>query len=433
MFLALYHPKDCPYCNYLKDVLDSVQKDLGDNNISFGLIDIETHTDVNSAEKIRETPLVKLFAGGKYYTYFMNRLGKESIQEFLESILASRKKATYIAEERDFVKFNNHDYSFTLSFPSVTEDTRQQMDFFQRLYPAIPIFYTQTDSKFHKRIFEQFGLSKPYHALFKRDFDEGDKPFSKLTEFDVIDIVDSVWMLKDPIIRKVTHNDVDNLLAGKFVGMILFDKTDKSPESYLLTLEANNDKFFGLKVKSDGKEPFMAEMKSILGVRDEDMPCLRIVDFKDNVVRKYRFEGTFNRDSVKEFLLAFKENRLTPYVKDAPPVSNKGKTIWDFNRSQYLKTVADHEVTSVIGFVAGRCSGCDAIISLLTNTKHGLENKQLFVFAIVNLDYNEVDGVDPSRVPSIFIARKGKVKEYFGTKTVDALSDELRANVVEEL
>ena len=164
-FFAVFHPKDCPYCDYLKQTLDAVKKDLGPEaaGVTFGLVDVGTHTGVGEAEKIRETPLVKFFARGHYYTYYMDRLGHQNVAAFLRGLLGHGKTATFVDSERAFVAFNDLDYSVTLSFPEVAPEQHALMADLQHLYPSLPVFYTQSDSKFHKRIFTLIAVELAHH------------------------------------------------------------------------------------------------------------------------------------------------------------------------------------------------------------------------------------------------------------------------------
>ena len=432
---VVFHPANCAYCDYLETTLNTLQANINSKykGVKVAMVDADSNTDVKQEEAIRELPLVKFYASGYYFTYFQGQLAEENMARFISKLLDSKKKAVYLDNDKSFVKFNNLDYSLTMSFPEVGDEQHNKMQDFQTLYPEIPVFYTQNDSKFHKLIFQGFGLNKQYHFLFKRDFDEGDKPFSKTEEFEVKNLVDSIWMVKDPIVRKLTHEDVDNLFTGKFPGMILFDKNHKTSAHYNVSAESANDGFLGVRLISKGDEPFMSELKSIFGIRDENFPCLRILEMKDGQTFKYKMDNELTKENLKQFLSDFKEGKLSSYAKNDKPISNKRKSILVLNREQFYRNSAESEAVMVIAMIADRCSNCFATVELLEETRKLVKDKRRYVFGTVSLDYNDIDGVDPSQVPIIVIVEKEKMEVYKGNKTAKELARRLEGIVSEDL
>ena len=172
------------------------------------------------------------------------------------------------------------------------------------------------------------------------------------------------------------------MISGKVPGLILFGADKKSKENYAVTAECANDSFLGIKLASNGEENFMTELAMILGVKKEEFPSLRIFEKKNGNIFKYKLEKELTRENVKEFLTDFKAGKLTSYLKNEAPVSNKGKSILSLNRNQFYSNADDEETAMVVGLVTEQSRGFSFISDLLTSTKHTVKDKKKFVFEL---------------------------------------------------
>lgn len=432
---VLFHRNDCPYCEYLTKTFLEVLEELRPKypNLEFAFLNMDKNPAIQESEEVQESPVVKFFVDGYLFNYFWFKLTKAHITNFIESTLGHSLKPSEIKSDRTFVKFNNLDFAIGLGFPSVDEKERQLAQNLQTLFPEIPIFYLTSGSRFDKLIFPNEDSSKGYRLIFKRQFDEGDKSFASKDLFEANDIIQTIWRLKNPRVKQLDQNSSDDIFSGQHSALILFDSDLNSERVTLLSQTLLEKSFDGLHLKSDGTESSAETIMNHLGITKDDFPVLRVIKITGGKIIKYRLDGEIEKDNLLEFLDRLKNDKIEVHLKNAAVVSNKGKHVLKINRNQYYKQVADAEVILVVGMIAKWCPNCAGINQLLEETRKEIRDKKSFVFATIDLDLNDVDGVDVGSVPLIRISRNGQVSNYQGQRTKKALADYLNAMITEEL
>lgn len=432
---VLYHKTDCEYCDYLKTVLAEVKSELSSEfpDVKYALFNTDLSVELKVEEEIQEWPVAKFFSEGYLFNYFRARLSKDNIKVFIQKILKNTKKATALVDDKSFVKFNNLDFAIALCFPELTQTEVDFAQTLQNLFPEIPIFFLEFNSKFDKLIFPNENAYKKYRMIFKRDFDEGDKSFAGKKLFEPNDITGAIWKLKHPKVQVLDGQASDDIFSGTFPALILFDNDLKSQNVKILSDTLNEKSIQGLRLKSKGTEPNAATIMNYLGVKKSDFPCLRIIQFYKGKMSKYKLEGEIEQKNIEGFLSNYKANKLTSYIKNTPTETKKGSKIFDFSRDQYYKYSKKNDVVFVVGLIAQWCHGCNEIHSLFEKTREILTDKKAFVFATVNLDFNDIDEVEESQAPVIQIFKQGTLQKYTGEKNAQLLANELNKNVSEDL
>jgi thiol-disulfide isomerase/thioredoxin len=401
--------------------------------LTIAMVNTETNEEIQQAELIQEWPVAKLFVGGYLYTMFMEPLTSKNIIEFCDSILTSKRQPIEVNSDRSYVRFNNLSYAIAMTFPKVTDSERVFARNLQTLYPTIPVFFTSDDSNFSKLLFPDKSDSNHFRFLFKRDFDDGDKISSGTSLFEANDIIGFITRLRHPRVQQISKKTIDDVIAGQYKVLILFDNDFASERVDLLSKALLTKKFEGITLKANGKEDSTEVLMSYLGVRVSDFPCMRIIQFQEGKVLKYRFDGEWTRQSIEIFLESHANHEIVPYIKNDSPISNKGEKVLRLNREQYYKMRNKGEVAFVVAFVAGACQKCDEIRPLLENTRRLVKDQKMTVFATVEMDFNDIDEVDIAKVPIIEIIVNGSAREYTGEKKEEVLAASLNAIISDEL
>lgn len=432
---VIFHGHDCPYCDYLKTMLKELGEEFKEEhpNLSLGLVNAEVHHDVRKSHEINSYPVAKLFSGEKYFNFFVQRLSKDQVKIFVQETLSKKAKPTLVDSDKGYVKYNNHDYSALFVFPEIGEAEKKFADNVQNLFPTVPVFYTKTGSKWDQLVFSEKTGDKKYKLFFKRDFDEGDKKFTKRDGFDPEDLAATIRRIMNPRVQLINQHLSDEVFSGLYPGLVLFDKDLNSIRVTLLTKILLEHSFHGVALKTNGIDHLSEAFFNNLGVQEEDMPCLRILGVGGGKINKFKFEGNWNEKDLKEFLNNWKDSKLKPYLKNARPIPHGPSKVRAWNREEYYKNLEDDENVLVVGMTGKWCAKCREIRQLFEETRGHLKDKKSFLFATVDLDMNDIDSVDITRTPIIQIVQNKKAVEYIGEYKAEKLAAELNGMQTEDL
>lgn len=432
---VIFHGHDCGYCDYLRELIAELSTETATQypDLKFALINAEANEEARTRHSIQQYPVAKLFSGDTLFRFFIQRLSKEQIRAFIDDILSKKATAVEIATDKAFVKFNNLDYAVALSFAFVSPTEKAYAQSLQNLFPTIPVHYMAYGSKWDKLLFKDKSDEQKYRIYFKRDFDDGDKTFARSTIFDSEDIAATFSRIKDPKVQLLNRQLSDDIFSGLLPGLVIFDKDLNSSRVSLLTKVLLETTFHGITIKTNGTDDLALPLVTNIGITEEDYPALRIIGVGGGKVNKFKFQGQWVEAELKEFLNEFKDSKLTPYKKCAKAVQIDDGHVHIWNRDQYTEAREDHENVLVIGFTAKYCVGCSGIREVLEETRKLIKDKKSFVFGIVDLDYNDIDGVELTEAPVIQIIRGHNVRKFQGPKNASALADDLNSINTDEL
>lgn len=432
---VIFHGHDCGYCDYLRELLAELSAETASQypELKFALINAEAHEEARTRHSIQQYPVAKLFSGDTLFRFFIQRLSKEQIRAFIDEILSKKATATEIATDKAFVKFNNLDYAVALSFAFVSPTERAYAQSLQNLFPTIPVHFMAYGSKWDKLLFKDKSEDQKYRIYFKRDFDDGDKTFARSTIFDSEDIAATFSRIKDPKVQFLSRQLSDDIFSGLRPGLVIFDKDLNSSRVSLLTKVLLDTPFHGIAIKTNGTDDLALPLVTNLGVAEEDYPALRIIGVGEGKVNKFKYLGQWVEAEIKDFLAEFKDSKLTPYKKSAKAVKNVDGHVHIWNREEYTEAVEDQDNVVVVGLTAKYCIGCSGLKDTLEEARKLVKDKKSFVFGIVDLDYNDIDGVELTQAPVIQIVKRRNVRKFEGPKTAQALADDLNGINTDEL
>jgi thiol-disulfide isomerase/thioredoxin len=432
---VIFHGHDCPYCDFLRTSMGQLSEELGETypGLKFSLVNAEAFHDVRKKHSIESYPVGKLFAGPTFFNFFIQRLSRENIRAFIEDTLGKKATPIEISSDKAYVKYNNLDYALVFAMPEIGETERAFAQAVQDLFPQTPLFYTQTGSKWDKLLFKDKPETKKFRMYFKRDFDEGDKSFARKEMFDPEDLAATLRRIKDPRIALITRMHSDEIFSGLHPGLVVFDKDLHSEKIATLTKVLLANPFAGVPLKTNGTDPYSEAFLNHLGVRESDFPTLRIIGVGGGKISKFKYEGDWSEKDLIQWLRKFKESQLTTYLKNAPKAAPSASKVGTWNRDQYLENIEDTENVLVVGFVARWCPKCHGFHELLEKTREKLRDKKSFILATVDLDMNDIDGLDHVKLPLIHIIQGGQPRTYEGELDAAALATELNGIMTDEL
>jgi protein disulfide-isomerase A1 len=247
---------------------------------------------------------------------------------------------------------------------------------------------------------DKIGLSKAGIGLTRR-FD--DSPIAYTDEPNKQKIIDWARSYSVPSLMVFSEEFIEPIFADKQPALILF--TEESGQGYqdVFAQAAKDQRGSILFVTSGVNDGIQARLGEFLGIANEDMPTLRLINPQETML-KYTYEGDIQAltgDAIKDWVQEFKDGKLTPKLKSEPiPESNdEGVTVivgesWD-------SIVNDPEKDVLVKYYAPWCGHCKALAPVWDQLGDDVKDIPDLVVAKFDATANEVAGLEIRGYPTL--------------------------------
>lgn len=428
--LVLFHETTCGYCDRIKEAF---RKSLEKNQARYpelraAVANGEEET-LKGANDIDKLPQLRLYLNKGFFVFYEDDFSDEGLQSFLEHYLQTRSEPLFVDSDRAFVRYNNKQNAIMLSFPSVGEEEREFALGLQRAVPDLPVYYMKTTSKYAYMVFPEDSSKSNFKLKMKRNFDEGDKFLGTRDMFEPRHVLKIVWPYRKSRVEVFSERHLDQTLRARKPAVYFFDAEYDSDAAETFSKAFLSEGLDSLAVKSNLREDGADRLRTLFGVTEDDFPTLRIVRVKDGRVQKFRLEGPVTQSTVTDLLSGFKDDKLTEYKKTQKPFDNTGKTVLQLNRDTLSDLAADASTHLVVAFVGKNAA---AMHELLEQTAPLLRNRSAFTLAVIDVNRNDIEGLNRTKVPFIQVLTKAQRKRpltYEDAETPQALAAFLNDSV----
>lgn len=428
--LVLFHETTCGYCDRIKEAF---RKALEKNKARYP--ELKAAVANGEDEKLKEendldkVPQLRLYLNKGFFVFYEDDFTDEGLQSFLEHYLQTRSEPLFVDSDRAFVRYNNKQNAIMLSFVSVGEEEREFALGLQRAVPDLPVYYMKTSSKYAYMVFPEDSSKSNFKMKMKRNFDEGDKFLGTREMFEPRHVLKIVWPYRKSRVEVFSERHLDQTLRSRKTAVYFFDSEYDSDAAETFSKAFISEGPEALAIKSTLREDGADRLRTLFGVSEEDFPTIRIVRVKDNRVQKFRLDGPVTQSTVTDLLAFFKDDKLTEYKKSQKPFDNTGKTVIHLNRETLSEKVVDAATHLVVAFVGKNATG---MIELLEKTAPLLRNPAAFTLAVVDVNRNDIEGLNRSKVPFIQVLTKTQRRRplsYEDAETPQALAAFLNESV----
>jgi len=268
---------------------------------------------------------------------------------------------------------------------------------------------------------EKYGASAPGVAL-SRKFDESPLSFSGSSADEIVD-----WAKASSVPTLITFSEdyIEPIFGEHKDALILF--TEESGKDYQSAYaqaakEMSGDILFVTSGVTDGIQGRLGEF---LGVGKENLPTLRIISPKENML-KYLYEGdvaSLNSDAVRSFVADFKDGKLSPNLKseDIPePATTDGLTV--LVGKSWNDVVLDANKDVLVKYYAPWCGHCKSLAPIWDELAKETEGIEDLVIAKFDATANEVAGLEIRGYPTLkFYPKDNKAGvDYSGDRDLAA-------------
>jgi protein disulfide-isomerase A1 len=218
--------------------------------------------------------------------------------------------------------------------------------------------------------------------------------------------------------------------------IILFaDEKSKKWSEYEKLMKNISDKLnYKLKtVITDIKEVIEAKLAEKIGIKDKDLPSIRIIDTSGKYMKKYKMEGEINENNILKFIKDWEEKRIKSYVKSGnePKVNNEDVFIVVGNT--FEKEVINNNKDVMVLFYSPWCYHCKALLPKYEEVAKKLKAKNpKLLLTKINAIENEVESIGDYGFPKIkFYPGNKKDRppiDYDGDKSVEDIIKFIKSN-----
>ena len=428
----LFHEPSCQICPTIIETMQILSKKyiFDEKNVKFAIVDISENQILKNTQKITRTPTIRFYLKGEVFIPYLNTLHQEKIENFIDHHINFDLLPQIIQTENHYLIYLSSETALYFSVPEISTEEITFLENVQRAFPKIPVFYAKRTSEFDLKVQKYsnekkgiYEISKTiYLTIFKRIFDEGDIIWETNEKIETINLIHAILTKQNPLVR-IFNDEITDLLTKQLVPTIfLFDENYDTKIMRFFEEAAKKANPINIFVKSNFKEKNGPTFSGMFEKDAGKNPIICGFKIKNGKLSKFKLNKKPNLETISKFIEDFQTDKLPVFYKIGKKHDNSDRKIMKFNRDTYIKATEDPKKILVIGFIAKWCNYCHEVNKLFEeSTKLMKYYNKNFQYALVDLDDNDIDDIDQSKIPliNVFIPGRNESRAFFGLREAD--------------
>ena len=421
--LALFYAPWCGHCKKFHPEYEKAAKTLRKENLYLAKIDATAEKKLAERFEIQGFPTVKLFIKGEEIEY----TGGRKEQEVINWMRKKTGPASKLLNSEDDLDKMKKDNDVVLVYFGKDKTELEEFTKVARKNEDFPFANVESEE-----LAKKLG-AKMSSIVMYRNFEEPQKVLEGTLK--VKNIEDFIDAFSSPKIMKFDEKAAQ-IIFGKSIPAIILYASEKSDKwnDYKKLLESVSDKINGkLKVVlTDIKEGMASRLAEYIGVKDKDLPSVRIADTRVDL-KKYNMEGDINEKNILKFIEDWENNKLKPTLKTAEEPKDNNGDVFVVVGKTYEKEVINNDKDVMLLFYAPWCGHCKALHPKYEEVAKKLKAKNpKLLMAKIDATENEVEDINISGFPTVKFYpgdKKNKVPlDYNGDRSVDDIIKFIKTN-----
>ena len=421
--LVLFYAPWCGHCKKFHPEYEKAAKTLRKENLFLSKVDATVEKKLAEKFEIQGFPTVKLFIKGEAIEYTGGRKEQEVIN-WMRKKTGPATKLINSEEEIDKLKKDN---DVVLIYFGNNKNELDEYIKVARKNEDFPFANVENEE-----IAKKLGIKMGTVVMF-RNFEEPQKELSKdLTSKKIEEFIDA---FSSPKVMTFDEKAAQIIFGKAIPAIILYcDKKSEKWEEYRKIMEKISEKIGGkLKVvQTDIKEGMASRLAEYIGVKDSDLPSVRIADTRVDL-KKYNMEGEIREKNILKFIEDWENNKLKPHLKSAEEPKENNADVFVVVGNTYEKEVINNDKDVMLLFYAPWCGHCKALHPKYEEVAKKLKAKNpKLLMAKIDATENEVENINISGFPTVkFYPGNKKNKapiDYNGDRSVDDMIKFIKTN-----
>ncbi|CAO3702990.1 unnamed protein product [Rhizopus stolonifer] len=410
LVLVKFFVPECEHCIQLAPEYEKATTLLSSEPVLLSQVNCLENKALCSRYFIKSYPTLQLFRNGKASIVYTEERTAEKMTEFMKKQLLPR--IPFIETEKELQQLKDQEPILIVGyFSKDDQDAIEAWNAFGTTWLDDFAFALVTDKELAK---SENISSVPSFALYKH-FDQGKETSAIKSQEDMLDFI-RLYSL--PLLDTITPNNFLNYVEAARPLVYLFsDQLDTKQEldrDFLPLAQTLKEHFSFVHINAT-EYPAQAEFLSLNETR---LPALGVHNFKTGA--RYPWNGDWEMEHIKDFLVGIMENRIDPMVKSqAYPV--KSDTIQVVVGKEFNQVVFDTEKDVIIQIYAPWCSHSQKLAPIWEQVA---QNTKDIVVAKMDGTVNDVPpsaGFQVKEYPTIKLikAKTNEIIDYSGDRTLE--------------
>ena len=425
----------CPHCQHFEPEYQKAAAVLKKENIYLAKIDSSTDKKAAQKYKVSGYPTVLFFLKGDPIEFKGGRTQREVINWARKKIGSAIQTITVREELEKFMKDNE------ICFVYFGDDIRdlEIVDKASKIIEDFPFAATSNDY-----LIKKYGR-KGSLVLFKH-FDEKKNELRKINLNKIIEFSRQYAL---PKVMMFNDKAVQYIFQKKNPAVILYaDKKSVNWNKYgniMIEISEKLNRKLAV-VITDIKEGISSRLAEYVGIKENDLPLVSILDTRKDDLKKYNMDDEISVENILNFIEKWEKGKLKRQLKsEKEPKLNNGN-VFNVVGKTFEKEVIKNDKDVMLLFYAPWCTHCKELSPKYEEVAKKLKNNNpKLLIARIDGSQNDVDNISISGFPTIMffpgnrkdkppIEYKGRrtaediisfIKEHSNTKIIDINENEL--------
>ena len=397
--MVYFYAPWCIRCNKFHPEYEKAASILRKENLYLAKVDATVEKQLDQRFQLRGFPIIKLFIRGKEIEYNKERNAVDVINWMRRKTNGPATENLNTIEEVE--KFKKENEVVLIYFGDDKKDIEE----------FIKVARNNDDYQFgiikSEDIIKMY--SKKRSIILYKKYDEKERELREIKEKNIEEFINKYSY---PKLMKFDKNAGNIIFDKNQSAIILFaDETSDKWADYEKLMKKISDKLnYKLKVViTDIKNIISAKLAERINIKENDLPCIRIIDTNKKYMKKYKMEGELNERNILKFIEDWENNKIKSYVKSSEIPKVNDEDVFILVGNTFEKEVINNNKDVMVLFYSPLCFHCKALIPKYEEIAKKLKDKNKnLILAKINVMENEVESIGDYGFP--------KIKFYPGNK-----------------
>ena len=412
----------CIRCNKFHPEYEEAASILRKENLILAKVDATVEKQLDKRFQLKGFPVIKLFIKGKEIEYNKER-------KALNIVNWMRRKTNGIVIKdintiEEMKKFKNENDVVLIYFG----DNKKDIDEFTKV--------ARKDDDYEFGIVKSEKIINNYTKkgtiiLFKK-YDEKERALKEIKEKNIEEFINKY---SSPKLMKFDEKAANIIFDKNQSAIILFadEKSNKWNEYEKLMKDISEKLNFKLKsVITDIKSVLSEKLADKLGIKEKDLPAIRILDTSGKYMKKYKIEGELNEKNILNFVNDWENKKIKSYIKSSEEPKENNGDVFIVVGNTFEKEVINNNKDIMVLFYSPWCYYCKTLLPKYEEIAKKLKEKNnKLILMKINAIENEVESFENYGFPKIKFYpgnKKDKPIDYKGNKSVEEIIEFIKNN-----